>query len=213
MIKRIMGEIAKELIKSFLLSPFGSFGFGVGLVLAVMFLVYWVTKHTTCIKKDHSILYSQLHESHSYIDDIRRDISYIKGTIDMMQRNYTDGLTQRNSPISLTELGKKEVVDFGLDRIVERNWDTIYHQMELDVASKNPYDVQTYCIETAATEPEKFFTQNDILMIKEIAFKKGLALMSYTNILGVLIRDKYFKQKNIKIEEIDKHDPHITQND
>lgn len=37
--------------------------------------------------------------------------------------------------------------------------------------------------------------------------------MSYTNILGVLIRDKYFKQKNIKIEEIDKHDPHITQND
>ena len=32
--------------------------------------------------------------------------------------------------------------------------------------------------------------------------------MSYTNILGVLIRDKYFEQKGINVEDVDKHDPH-----
>jgi glutamate synthase (NADPH/NADH) small chain len=69
-------------------------------------------------------------------------------------------------------------------------------------------NLEQYIIETAFAEPEKFFTEEDFLKIKSIAFKNGYALMSYTNILGVLIRDKYFEQKGINVEDVDKHDPH-----
>jgi len=58
-------------------------------------------------------------------------------------------------------------------------------------------------------QPNKFFAESDVLLIKELAYKKGLALMTYTNILGVLIRDKYFRQKGIDIDDVDKHAPHL----
>lgn len=198
-----------EFVKQALNSPAGSFGFIFALVVLAFWLCHWVTKKLTKINTDHSHLTSNIDSTITNIDEIRRDLAYIKGSIDMMQRNYTDGYTKRNSPISLTEKGKDEVRNNKLDIIVERNWSTIYDIMEKEVVSKNPYDIQTYCIETAATEPNKFFAESDVLLIKELAYKKGLALMTYTNILGVLIRDKYFRQKGIDIDDVDKHDPHL----
>lgn len=197
-----------ELIKNILNSPAGSFAFVFSFIVLAFWMCHWITKKLTKINTEHDHLTNNVNSAVGNIDKIRRDLAYIKGSIDIMQRQTSDGYTQRNSPISLTEKGKEEVSRNNLDILVERNWDAIYRLMDKEVESKNPYDIQRYCLETAATEPEKLFADSDVALIKELAFKNGLALMTYTNILGVLIRDKYFKQKGINIEDVDKHDPH-----
>lgn len=220
-----------ELVKEILTSPGGSFACIMLVGLFFFWMYHWVTVNIVRIRSEHkntmdnnkTIIENQdkvcdkLENKVDYLtrsmNDLFKDIALIKGIIESSRRNIGDELTQRKSPISLTEKGYDEVEKYNLNSIVDNNWNTIYSNLEKDVTCKNPYDIQTYCIETAFAEPEKFFTQDDILKIKNIAFKNGYALMSYTNILGVLIRDKYFQQKGIKIEEIDKHDPHITQND
>ncbi len=198
-----------DLIKEILKSPAGSFASVFAFIVFAFWLCHWVTKYLTRISTNHSHLTESLAGATGAIDEIRRDLAYIKGSIDIMQRQTSDGYTQRNSPISLTEKGREEVSRNNLDMLVDRNWDTIYRLMEKEVESKNPYDIQRYCLETAATEPGKLFADSDVALIKALAFKNGLALMTYTNILGVLIRDKYFKQKGIDIEDVDKHDPHL----
>ena len=148
----------------------------------------------------------------SKIDDIRKDISYLRGFTESIQKTVTDGYTQRHSPVSLTEKGRAEVKESGLDKMVERNWPKICQTLDKETKSKNPYDIQSYCMENVFVSPEKFFTDEDVFYIKELAFKKGLALMTYTNMLAVLIRDKYFIQKGIDVKDVDKYDPYMPAN-
>lgn len=198
-----------DFVKDALNSPAGSFAFIFAFIVLAFWACHWVTRKLTRINMEHDRLTHNINSTMGNIDEIRRDLSYIKGSIDIMQRHISDGYTQKYSPISLTEKGKEEVSRNHLDLLVDRNWDTIYRLMDKEVESKNPYDIQSFCLETAATEPKKLFVDSDVALIKELAFKNGLALMTYTNILGILIRDKYFKQKGINVEKVDKHDPHI----
>ena len=141
------------------------------------------------------------------IDEIRKDLAFLRGFMESVQKAVTDGYTQKHSPISLTEKGKKEVEERGLDKIVEKNWPVIFQTIEKEAVSKNPYDIQSYCMETAYISPEKFFSSDEVSYIKELAFKNGLALMTYTNMLAVLIRDKYFLVKGMNVDDVDKYAP------
>lgn len=207
-----------ELIKDIFQSPAGSFGFVFGILALGFWLVHYVTKKITEINASHTTLKSEMSDSKNdsqskfslmdgKIDEIRKDIAYLRGFMESIQKVVTDGYTQRHSPLSLTEKGIAEVKESGLDKIVDKNWNKIFQTLESNVKSKNPYDIQSYCMENVYVYLDKFFTADDVYYIKELAFKKGLALMTYTNMLAVLIRDRYFKEKGLDIADIDKFDP------
>lgn len=199
------------------------------IIILALWLTYYITKKVTIINAKHEELVTdgekmegrllktlerneenaqkKFEGMESKVDDIRKDIAFLKGFMESIQKNLTDGYTQRHSPISLTDKGKAEVLSSGLDKIVDSNWITICETLEKEVPSNNPYDIQTYCIETAYVTPEKFFSASDVSYIKELAFKNGLGLMTYTNMLAILIRDKYFSEKGINVEDVDKYDP------
>ena len=211
--------IMLELIRDIFQSPAGSFGFVFGLLALGYWLVHYVTKKVTEINASHSTLKCEMSDNKNdahgkfslmdgKIDEIRKDIAYLRGFSESIQKLVTDGYTQRHSPVSLTEKGSAEVRDSGLDKIVDRNWEKIFHTLENDVKSKNPYDIQSYCMENVYVCPDRFFNDDDVYYIKELAFKKGLALMTYTNMLAVLIRDRYFREKGLEISDIDRFDPH-----
>ena len=187
--------------------------FGVSAAVAVVilgvafWLTHYITKKTTEIKAQHGTLTGNVTKIEGHIDEIRRDISYLKGHTDRLQKTVNDGYTQKNSPISLTEKGKEEVAESRLDEIVDRNWLRINDTLQKEVLSKNPYDIQSYCMEEVFVSPEKFFEDEDFSYIKKLAFNKGLALMTYTNMLAVLIRDRYFQENGIDISEVDKFAP------
>lgn len=196
----------EEKIFNFVETTFGiAFAAGV-LVLAVAFwLVYYITHHVTCIKKDHSILENNVQKTESHIDEIRRDLSYIKGSLDIM-KSGAPTLMKSNSPISLTEEGRKVAQEMAAETLIAQSWDKISRAL-MQVKEKSAYDIQEFCIETSSVDPHLFFEPPVLEAIKNFAFNKGLPLQLYLRLLGVLIRDKYFQEQGISLHLIDETDP------
>lgn len=188
-----------------------TFGASVAIVVVVLLLAFWlvyyITHRVTCIQKDHSILEKSTQKTESHIDEIRRDLSYIKGSIDIV-KSGAPTLMQSHSPISLTDIGREVAKELEADILIGRNWDKISTSL-LNVKDKSAYDIQEYCIETASVEPDLFFDAHTQHFIKDFAFKKGMPIQLYLRLLGVIIRDRYFEEKGINVTEVDEYDQNI----
>ena len=89
----------------------------------------------------------------------------------------------------------------------EVNWERIGTLIEKEAGSKNPYDIQQFCIEQAVVFPEKFLSEEQVNVLKTDAYKMGLPLTSYMNVVAVMARDRYFKEHGIDVSEVDKTAP------
>jgi len=137
-------------------------------------------------------------------DKIFERLDYIIDTF-IKQRPPT---LQSNSPLSLSPLGIAIEKELELDKMVCNNWEKILTHLDSNsIASKNPYDIQQFCMEEAHISLEKFLAGVDIEKIKNHAYYKGNPLTHYSSIIGILIRDKYFRSKNIDVTEVDQHIP------
>ena len=85
----------------------------------------------------------------------------------------------------------------------------IFKNLVSSIFDKNAYDIQQYCIETAAVEPEKFFAKADLDKLKQFAFNQGNPFQYYSSMFGIIIRDKYLQIKGISISEVDINDPKL----
>lgn len=195
-----------DLIRDILCSPSGSFASVFSLFALAFWLTHWVTKRVTQIKSDHGSLSKNVGDMDHNIDEIRRDLSYLKGTVDVIRLGVPD-LTKSHSPISLTEKGIEVALELKSESIIARNWTRIYNDLEAKICDKNAYDIQSYCMETAAVQPELFFDKEALDFIKETAYKQGKPFQYYSSVFGVLIRDKYLEIKGIDKSKIDENDP------
>lgn len=195
-----------DLIKEVLKSPAGSFSFIFALMILAFWLTHYVTKKITLIIAEHSILDKSVNKIEVHIDEIRKDMSFLKGSIEVLRRG-ADPVVQSHSPVSLTDAGMKMAKEFDAEKMISHNWENIFSDLEKNICNKNAYDIQQYCIETVSVEPEKFLESSDLTKMKEYAYAKGNPLQYYMPIFGVLIRDKYLQIKGIQVSEIDKYDP------
>jgi hypothetical protein len=136
-------------------SPLGSFAFILGIMIGIGWIIFYVTKFTTKISAKHGEFAERVNKVETNIDDIRKDLAYVKGSIEAAI-GLKDLLTRKKSPISLTELGEKISKENDFENIIAINWDKILRTLELE-NFKNAYDIQEFCIDTAFIEPEKFF--------------------------------------------------------
>lgn len=195
-----------DLFKEILRSPAGSFGSIIALFGLAFWLTHYVTRKVTEITSEHGILNKNVSGIEHHVDDIRKDLAYLKGTVDTFRLSSIP-LIQSHSPISLTDRGREIAVELQAENIVARNWAKIFNDLEQNIKDKNAYDVQVYCMETAAVQPEKFFDKSALDAIKEVAYKQGNPFQYYSGVFGVLIRDKYLSLKGIDKAEIDSNDP------
>lgn len=137
----------------------------------------------------------------SILELMKVDISLMKNKL------IPDTLTATHSPISLTEAGKVVAEEIKIKEAVDANKDNILKYIDENSESMNAYDIQQLCIETASIALDRFFLNEDIDRIKTHAFQNGNPLSVYGRLIGVLIRDIYFDERKIDIEEVDKHDP------
>ncbi|WP_036791699.1 hypothetical protein [Porphyromonas canoris] len=177
-------------------------GWDFALVLIVFVAVYKVTQVVTKIRSDHNNLTKIADKGEKNIEEIRRDLSYIKGSLDILMKNGANNFLQSQSPISVTEEGKRVASELKAEEIISRNWDIICHKIS-ELESPSPYDIQQYCLERIAVDPYVFFDIEDIKRVKDFAFSQGKPLQLYLRLLGILVRDKYFEEKNIPISSID----------
>ena len=182
------------------------------LITGILVLSWWATSKITTINANHGSLMRSLEKHDGFIDELRKDISYIKGSIELIKVNQVNDLAQAHSPISLTDKGVEAAQTMNAGAIINANWAKINAQLESSVKDQNAYDIQQYCIETAAVEPEKFFSQNEILQLKQFAFQTGKSFQAVSIVPAILIRDRYLTEKNIPIAEIDLNDPNKKQN-
>lgn len=185
----------------------GVVGIVVAIALGAMCVIYKLTKWSTRLDTEHNTIVKAYEKTDKSIDDIRKDLSYIKGTLDLLTKNAENSLAKAHSPISLTDKGKEIADELNIDFIIDNNWQRIKSNLDSKVKNKNPYDIQQYCRETAAVEPEAFFTNEEVLLLKKEAYNKGLNFITLSIVPALRIRDRYMKEKGISIEDIDKHDP------
>jgi len=196
-----------EVLKTALSSPIGSFAFVFALMVLGGWLIFWVTKKVTQINAEHSGFKTTVDKMDKNIDDIRKDLSYVKGSIDLIKSINPGALYQSQSPITLTELGKQVAIEIKADDLIARNWGQIETKLDREISNKNAYDIQQYCLENISVEPELYFDTSGLNSLKNFAFNQGKPLQFYTRLLGIMIRDRYLERKGIAITDIDKHDP------
>lgn len=194
------------LIRDILTSDGGSLAVVLGVIIIICYAIYYITKHITTIKSDHSSLSKDVSKIDSSIDEIRKDMAYLKGSLDILKDSeaVTHPLLKSHSPISLTELGKKVANELDAENMIANNWDIILPILNKDLSGKTPYDVQQYCMEEISVNPDKFFKQEDLNRIKKYAFEHGRPVELYTRMIGILVRDVYLASKGIDLSEIDK---------
>ncbi len=206
-----------EFIKLILGSPFGSFGFIVSVLLGCGWLIHYVTKKTTQFTSKHDSLKDNVNNINgslsgsitkidNHIDEIRRDLSYLKGSIDIFKRD-SPSVAKSHSPVSLTEIGEQLKAELKAEEVIKRNWEKIFADLEKNICNKNAYDIQQYCLEMSAVEPERFLGKLDLDNLKQFAYQKGNLLQYYSPIFGIIIRDKYLEIKGINVSDVDLHDP------
>ena len=180
-----------DLIKEILTSPFGSFG----AVAAVFGLLFWIAVKAGAIMEKYKV-----------IDKIENNLETIKDDLDLRKN---DRLTQSKSPISLSEKGKDVSKSLDAHKIVKASWNIIETEIKEQIRQQhdqNPYTVQEICFQIGRNY-SKYFSPKHMDNIKTFAYEEGYNLSDFDIMFGVIIRDKYFNERNITISDIDKHDP------
>jgi hypothetical protein len=207
-IHTLQGDAALNWFERALQQPAGSFAFISAIVIGLILCVHFVTKFTTHYNTNCERDRQDVRSVKDKIDTMMTDIAIIKGTLVLLgQKSGEQNPTQSHSPVSLTDFGIQLSQKMGLEARISNNWDKILLFLDTHLQSKNAYDIQQFCIETASVFPEKFFRSEDVEFLKNFAYREGKPLVYYGSMIGVIIRDAYFLRKGISLEDVDKHDP------
>lgn len=206
-----------QLLKTVITSPTGSFAFVCGAVVLVGWFIFWVYGKFMTMLAEHSHVKANCASLDNKIENLRNDmhqikgdIQYIKNMVNVQVNTPAQGqkaMIQSNSPLSLTEVGKAAATEMGAERIVAINWEKIAPRITADVPSKNPYDIQTYCLEKIPVAPDTFFDTASLDALKIYAFQHGRTLFECMKVIGIIIRNKYFETSGIPLSELDKPQP------
>ncbi len=128
-------------------------------------------------------------------EDVYRMMSLIAGT------STNASLTQSHSPISLTEKGEIIAKELGFEKILDDNWGKISKIIDTEL---NPYDIQMKFITELILRPSRYIDNDSLDAIKNDAFNKGLPLIDYMRMTGVLARDRYFREHGIDVADVDR---------
>ena len=134
-------------------------------------------------------------------------LSDIKSTTDLLYNAHLQTV-KKESPVSLTELGKEIAKEISAEEKVNNYWSEIKNKIESHTPT-NPYDVQQIAMEIAKECFKKIFSLGEQSKIKTISYEKGLNILQIYPIIGIFIRDRYLQEKNMGVDEIDKFDPAV----
>ena len=139
--------------------------------------------------------------------ELKTTLSYMNKTIENMNttlkalvKPVAIPMTQQNSPLKITEEGWRVAEELGMKDMFNRKWNDINELINEHAKSKNPYDVNDFCIHWSVVYPEKFLNEKDLDKVKLYAYQKGIDLSEYMKIIAVMARDRYFDQNHIVVD-------------
>lgn len=192
-----MGAIFSKLIDQLNSSIF--------ILLALLVIAFWVVWKLSDVVSQFKHQKEKNTKIDNTLDSIKETMFAVKATTDLLYQNHLSTV-QSHSPLSLTTVGNAISTDLKIDEKVAMSWDKIQAILEAKKLS-NPYDIQTVAMELATSCFETIFSEEQRNEIKLYAYQKGKNLLEIIPIIGIIIRDKYLKEKNIPTETIDKYAP------
>ena len=131
--------------------------------------------------------------------NIRPDLKDVRERFATLE-GKTAGLFQAQSPISLTEAGRRYLAHSGLQEFIDENQDDLMHQGEHDRKLESPYDVQQFAFEffDQLTLPDDL--ENEV---KTFAYNHGVSMDSMRRIGGIYFRDLCLQAHGFKSEDLD----------
>lgn len=174
-------------------------------LIAILILAFWIMFKSGGWVKSYKDFESKNIKLDDKIDNIKDNIAKIQATAELLYQAHLSTI-KSHSPISLTEKGKEVFDGVSAEMKVNSHWGKIKEKIEKS-NPKNPYDVQVVSLNLARDCFDSIFTEKERDEIKTYAFNTGLNLLEIYPVIGVTIRDRYFKEKAIELTEVDKHDP------
>jgi len=139
------------------------------------------------------------------VNSIHIDMEAMRGDIRMMMSHMgiskNSGYTARKSPMHLTQKGEEFVKEHSLDSMISKNWKYINGLISSNQLT-TAYDIDKFCLDQAIMNTEQFFSDDDLLKLKGIAFLRGEKLESYAGMVAVIVRNRYFSENGIPVDDI-----------
>jgi hypothetical protein len=191
-------------------SEAGSFGFIVAIIITIVWVIYHVTKFTTRISTEHGSFCKRMDGLEDNIYKMKEDMVLVKGSVELIQKSLqnnnfiVNSYAQQHSPVRVTKEGHEMIKRTGLDHAIDKSWTNTRAYLNDHLKTKNPYDIQQFIIEQVTIYPEKFIGNEDLDKLKLLAYKEGLPINAYLTVVSILIRDKYFIETGIDVNDVDK---------
>lgn len=137
-------------------------------------------------------------------DDMNEKIISLKTKIDLIyQFTNPNAPTKSQSPISLTPVGLKISENIGATNIFEKHKEKLLNAVD-SKCPKTAYDIQFVSFEVAKNDMINFLDEQDLLVVKNEAYNRGILVEDVMGVFGVLLRNEILKIKGIPLAEVDK---------
>jgi len=177
-------------------------------LLAILLLAFWVVYIAGKITSSFRIFEKKNENIDTTLHDIKDSLAKVKATTDILYQVHLTHLStvKNQSPMKLTPKGEEISKTISAELKISTYWHSIRDELK-KINTTNPYDIQVAAINLAQYCFDNIFTEQERNEIKTYAFKIGINLLEIYPIIGLIIRDMYFKEQNISLEDVDKHDP------
>jgi len=148
-------------------------------------------------------------EKINQVDVVNAKLDGITNMVQMLiQKNSGNNeIFQVQSPIGLTPYGIEIAKELEWSKRITDNWEVISNRIDENAESMNPYDIQQFCMNYIIANPEEILTEQGYDKLKLKAYEIGIPAITLLNGASLLIRDKYFDERNLDLGEIDAHTP------
>lgn len=139
--------------------------------------------------------------------NVSESIIELKTKVNLIYENTNPRRTvASNSPISLTDIGKEIARNIEANRILEENKSKLINEVEF-AHPQNAYDIQMSSMQIAKEKMVALLKEDDLIKIKEEAYKNGILIEDVMSIFGVLLRNEILQRRGIPISDVDRHQP------
>ena len=139
---------------------------------------------------------SDMPDVKSTLVDIKEELLMIKL---ILSKSGSESFAKGESPLKLTDLGKKAVDSLEAESFIAENFSTLKSLAEAD-NPQTAYDLQLACLKVADKQIPDMLTPKQLNNAKEHAFQSSLPLSSVYIVFGVLLRDRLMAERNWPID-------------
>lgn len=151
-------------------------------------------------EKGNENIKTELTEIKKLLQDIAKRIDCIEEEIRKEQNEQSSeeihpqlsDCSERKA-LRITTKGDEVAKQLGIYTMVDRNYSQIKEMLCAEDFT-HVYDAWQFIRKQVTVYPEKFITDCGVTILKNEAYRKDIPLMEYTNIVAVIVRDKYVEE-------------------